>query len=322
MAADHSEDVFHHVRDAVVFEVPKFLGGEWHIPQPFGADRFVLTKFMLLEAVAVLFAVVVFRGLASRVATGEPVRGRFWNFWEAILLYLRDELVRPLIGGGHAHEEQHGSHHNGHGQAPAHGNGSQANAAHASHAHSAPPNAAAALVRAHPADQYLPFIWSLFFFILLNNLLGAIPWLGSPTGSIWMTGALALFTFGYVVRVGMTEVGPLGFWKGLVPQIELSGAMKFFIIPLLWFIEFVGLLIKHGVLAVRLFANIMAGHTVIAVMLGFIGMASGGLFWLIAPASVLGQVGIGLLELFVAFLQAYVFAFLATLFIGSAVHPH
>lgn len=320
MAAEHADDVFHHVRDALVFEVPGFLGKEWHIPQPFGSG-FSLTKFMLLEVAALLFAVVVFRGLARRMSGGEPVRGRFWNFWEAILLFLRDELVRPLIGGGHGHEHQSeaGHAHDQHGGHPAGG--------HAPHAVAGGHLAAgsgghAALAHAHPADRYLPYIWSVFFFILLNNLLGAIPWLGSPTGSIWVTGVLALFTFGYVVKEGMLALGTVGFWKALVPHIELSGAMKYLIIPLLWVIEFVGLLIKHGVLAVRLFANIMAGHTVIAVMLGFIGTATGGLFWLIAPASILGQVGIGLLELFVAFLQAYVFAFLATLFIGSAVHPH
>ena len=81
-------------------------------------------------------------------------------------------------------------------------------------------------------------------------------------------------------------------------------------------------------LAVRLFANIMAGHTVIAVILGYIAVSGSpdfpypALYWLITPASVFGQIGIGMLELFVAFLQAYVFAFLAALFIGTAVHPH
>jgi len=94
-------------------------------------------------------------------------------------------------------------------------------------------------------------------------------------------------------------------------------------IPMIWVLEFVGLMIKHGVLAVRLFANIMAGHTVVAVILGFImDVANSPLYFVVAPASVLGQVGVGLLELFVAFLQAYVFVFLATVFISTAVHPH
>src|SRR4029077_570757 len=96
-----------------------------------------------------------------------------------------------------------------------------------------------------------------------------------------------------------------------------------FMIPMIWFLEFFGLMIKHGVLSVRLFANIMAGHTVIAVILLFIQDAGGSpLYYLVAPASVLGQVGVGLLELFVAFLQAYVFVYLATVFLSMATHPH
>src|SRR5262249_54252053 len=154
----------------------------------------------------------------------------------------------------------------------------------------------------HPADKYLPYICSTFFFILFCNVLGAIPWLGSPTGNIWMTGVLAACSFFVVVRAGMAEVGPVRFWK-MVPTMDLPFALALFLIPLMWVIEFIGLNIKHGVLAVRLFANIMAGHTVIAVILGFIGAVSGPLFFLVAPASVFGQVGIGLLELFVAFLQ-------------------
>ncbi len=92
---------------------------------------------------------------------------------------------------------------------------------------------------------------------------------------------------------------------------------------MIWLIELLGLFIKHGVLCVRLFANIMAGHTVIFVILTFIQAAAGSwLFYVVVPGSVFGQIAIGMLELFVAFLQAYIFAFLSTLFIGTAVHPH
>ena len=90
-------------------------------------------------------------------------------------------------------------------------------------------------------------------------------------------------------------------------------------------IEVFGFFIKHGVLAVRLFANIMGGHTVLAVILGFIAQAahSGiGMWGLVTFGSVVGQVFIGCLELFVAFLQAYVFSFLATIFIAGAIHEH
>jgi len=293
MAAAHGEDVFHHVRDSTVFEVPRFLGGEWHIPQPFG-EHFPISKFMILEVVAGLLVLVIFRSLAKRIANGEPARGRFWNFWETIAVYLRDTVVRPTIGEGHDDHGEHGHGVDVHGQRAV-----------------------------HPADKYLPFIWSTFFFILICNLLGAIPFLGSPTGHICVTGVLAVTTLFVVIRAGMTEVGAIGFWKSLVPHMDVPFWMAIFMIPMIWVLEFVGLMIKHGVLSVRLFANIMAGHTVISVILGFIAAVAGSpLYYVVAPASVFGQVGVGLLELFVAFLQAYVFVFLATVFIGSAVHPH
>ncbi|HZW31656.1 MAG TPA: F0F1 ATP synthase subunit A, partial [Isosphaeraceae bacterium] len=98
--------------------------------------------------------------------------------------------------------------------------------------------------------------------------------------------------------------------------------------PALWvlmfFIEVAGLLIRHVVLAVRLFANMFAGHVVLSVILGFVLMAYASLFAfaLVAPVSIAGVIALSLLELFVAFLQAYIFTFLSALFIGTAVHPH
>lgn len=335
MAAGHGNDVFHHVRDATVFELPKFLGGELHIPQPF-APYFSITKFMILEVVALVLALVIFRGLAKRVATGEPVRGRFWQFWEAILFFLRDEVVRPNITDDHGHDDHahddqthgHAGHgHAGHGHAEhGHAAAHESHDAHGGHAVAVGAGghgAVAALAVGHPADKYLPYIWSVFFFILFCNLLGAVPWLGSPTGSLWVTGVLALFTFAMVLRTGTEAMGFVGFWKSLMPAMDLPFPLGLLMKPLMWAIEFIGLIIKHGVLAVRLFANIMAGHTVIAVILGFIAQVAGSsLMYVVAPASVLGQVGIGLLELFVAFLQAYVFAYLSTLFIAAARHAH
>ena len=88
-------------------------------------------------------------------------------------------------------------------------------------------------------------------------------------------------------------------------------------------VEIVGVCIKHGVLAVRLLANMFAGHLVLAVIVAFIADVAGMYVWYaVAPASVFGAVALSLLELFVAFLQAYIFAFLSALFIGMALHPH
>lgn len=172
-------------------------------------------------------------------------------------------------------------------------------------------------------DKFLPFLLTLFFFILGCNLMGMIPWLGSPTGALAVTGALAFCTFVVVVGAGVMKLGAIGFLKAQVPHMDLPGPLAVVLIPMIFFIEILGLLIKHFVLAVRLLANMMAGHVVLAVIVGFIAVVGGQ--WLIAgvmPISLLGAIALSLLELFVAFLQAYVFVFLAALFIGAAVHPH
>ena len=290
-----SGDTFHHIRDSVVFELPSGSAHPVEVPLPevFGLQ---ITKFMVLQLVAFALTFLIFRGLARRVQQGGATSGRWWNFWEMLALYIRDNVVRPTIGVPH-HDHEDG-----------HDHGAEAQQQETT---------------GHPADAYLPFVWSCFFYILFCNLLGAVPWLGSPTGEINVTGVLAVVTFGMVVVCGSRETGIIGFWKSLVPGMELPGVMKYILVPMIWVIELFGLFVKHGVLCIRLFANIMAGHTVIAVFLGFIAATAGsGLWWAVTPASIAGQVGIGLLELFVAFLQAYVFAFLATLFISMAIHPH
>jgi F-type H+-transporting ATPase subunit a len=105
--------------------------------------------------------------------------------------------------------------------------------------------------------------------------------------------------------------------------MDLSPIMKVALVPVIWSIEFFGFLIKHGVLAVRLFANMMGGHTVIAVLLLYIATtATSALWYLVVPSSIFGQIFVGTLEILVAFIQAYIFAFLATLFISMAVNPH
>ncbi len=170
---------------------------------------------------------------------------------------------------------------------------------------------------------FLPFLWTMFFFVLGCNLLGLVPWAGSATGSLATTGALALLTFGTVVGAGMSRMGFVGFFKSQVPHMDLPPLLAALLIPMIFVIEMLGLLIKHFVLAVRLLANMMAGHLVLAVIVAFIAASAGSVvFWGVMPASVLGATALNLLELFVAFLQAYIFTFLSALFIGMAVHPH
>ncbi|MGI9456638.1 MAG: F0F1 ATP synthase subunit A [Aeoliella sp.] len=173
------------------------------------------------------------------------------------------------------------------------------------------------------AGKFLPFLLTLFFFVLGCNLTGMVPWLGSPTGALAVTGAMALCTFIVVVGTGVAKMGPIGFLKAQVPHMELPGLLAFVLVPAIFVIELAGMFIKHFVLAIRLLANMVAGHIVLAVIVAFISATAGTLaFWGVMPISILGAIAISLLELFVAFLQAYVFVFLASLFIGAAVHPH
>ena len=183
---------------------------------------------------------------------------------------------------------------------------------------------ASATLYKHSADRFLPFLWTLFFFILFNNLLGLFPGGASATGNINVTATLAVMTLSAVIIAGSRELGVAGFWLGIVPNLDVPPLLKPGLWGLMFAIEVAGLFIKHIVLAVRLFANMMAGHIVLAVILGFIELVyHSRLFYAVMPASILGVVCLSLLELFVAFLQAYIFTFLAAaLFIGSAVHPH
>lgn len=169
----------------------------------------------------------------------------------------------------------------------------------------------------HHADHFLPFLWTVFFFILGNNLCGMIPWMGSATAELGCTAALGFFAFLVIHVGGMRELGALSYAKSIVPHVPLA------LYPLMLVIEIIGHLIKPSVLAFRLFVNILAGHTVLYAILGFIVMVGPGLlFFIVTPASLFGVLALSLLELFVAFLQAFVFTFLAAIFIGAAVHPH
>ncbi len=175
----------------------------------------------------------------------------------------------------------------------------------------------------HDADKFVPFLWTIFLFVLACNLFGMIPWLGSPTASLAVTGALAFITFCTVISAAVKKLGAGGFVKSFVPHMDLSPGLKILLIPMIFVIEVFGMFVKHGVLAVRLLANMMGGHVVLAVLVAFIGASAESLWWYaITPTSVMGAVALSLLELLVAFLQAYIFTFLSALFIGMAVHPH
>lgn len=175
----------------------------------------------------------------------------------------------------------------------------------------------------HDADRFVPLLWTIFMFILGCNLLGMIPWLGAPTGSFSVTLGMALVTFATVLVAGSIRFGIVGFWKNQVPSMGLPLPLAIFLVPMIFLIEVLSLFIKHAVLGIRLLANMVAGHLVLLAIMGMAVAAASSSSWgVTASIAVIGSTLFSCLELFVAFLQAYVFTFLSALFIGSAVHHH
>ena len=179
----------------------------------------------------------------------------------------------------------------------------------------------------HDADRFVPLLLTLFFFVLSCNLFGMLPWVGAPTGAFGATLGLAMITFGTVIVFGMLKFGPIGFFLNQIPSMDLPLPLAIFLKPMILAIELLGLMIKHGVLAVRLLANMVAGHVVLLGIMTLAFSVQGvedlGDSWLIAaPISVIGSTLFSCLELFVSFLQAYIFTFLSALFIGAAIHHH
>jgi F-type H+-transporting ATPase subunit a len=176
----------------------------------------------------------------------------------------------------------------------------------------------------HDADRFVPFLWTLGLFILFNNLLGLFPFGGSATAQINVTGALAICVFFALHGSAIAKMGFGHYVKSYWPHMDVPFGMGYVLKPFVFVIEIFGVLVRNAVLAVRLFANMFAGHMVLATLLIFIFMArnSGPALWgTVTISSVAGIVALSLLELFVAFLQAYVFVFLTALFMGMALHP-
>jgi F-type H+-transporting ATPase subunit a len=314
------------------------LSGKILIPQPFGELRnlyeaqegFCISKFMIIQLVVGMLMFLAFSWVARRIATGAPPKGRLWNLLEVFLVFIRDQIATPAIGGAHHDDDHHDTqdHH-------------EAAELHLDREDLAPP-APAAKPHAHahhahdevPDDRrFTPVLWTVFFFVLGCNLFGIAPWAGAPTASFNVTLALAGVTLLSVVVGGMRKWGFLGFFLNLIPSMDLPLPIAIILKPGLFLIEIVGLMIKHAVLAIRLLANMVAGHLVILgimglafgmhTALGFIGDDVPAWQWpVVAGIAVTGATLFNILELFVAFLQAYVFTFLSALFIGASVHKH
>jgi F-type H+-transporting ATPase subunit a len=185
------------------------------------------------------------------------------NFFEVIMLFIRDEVAKPFLGEN--------------------------------------------------TDKFLPVLWNFFFFILFNNLLGLVPGMATATGSIFVTGTLAIMAAIWFHLCGIAEQGIVAYIKNIVPP-----GLPLWLLPLMIVVELVGHIAKPFALMVRLFANMTGGH---AVLYAFVGLVLIFQSYALGPVSVALAIPIYLLELFVAFVQAYVFTFLVTVFLGAAVHP-
>lgn len=177
-------------------------------------------------------------------------------------------------------------------------------------------------------DRFIPYIWSVFFFILTVNLLGLLPVAplmalgglhigGTATANIWVTATLAILTLVLMVINGIRFGG-----KHYLAHFNPG---PWWLAPLLIPIEIIGLISKIFALAVRLFANMVAGHIMLAVLVGFIlsaGAASVAMGLGIAVPVVLGSVAITFMEILVACLHAFIFTVLTTIFIGQSVVFH
>ena len=276
-AADPTE----HVRD-VLFDI----GG---VP--------VTLHTITLVGVTIVFLLAMMHA-AKAIATGPAsqgneryiTKGRFAQMVEAITIYLRDEMLVPVMGAGNAR-------------------------------------------------RYLPYLMTVFFFILFNNLFGLIPFVdiqhlfgmhtpifgGTATASITVTGALALIAFIVIQIHSIRDLGVKGFLLHLTGGLMPGPLYLLPVVAIVFVVELLGLFIKPAALAIRLFANMVAGHTLMAVLIGFgASVASKGgspAAWVpVSLVTGIAAVAITFLELFVAFLQAFIFMFLTAVFISLMSH--
>jgi len=244
-----------------------------YAPRTVGPFKLEFTKHMLdMTIIATLLGVVlvtVARRVLYNVRSDRAPHGPLANAVEAGLVFVRDDIVKPI--GGH---------------------------------HLAP---------------FAPLYLTFFFFILFCNLSGMVPVLfKGPTSNLAVTGALAMTVLVFLMFMGIKRQGLVGYFKNLVPS-----GIPWLLWPMIFAIEFVGSLMRCGVLAMRLFANMLVGHLVLPSILGLAvfkpgaaGMAAMGL--VVGVPLALGLSG---LELLICLIQAYVFTMLSVIFTSAAVHP-
>jgi len=177
----------------------------------------------------------------------------------------------------------------------------------------------------HHGDGYVPYLLTLFFFILAMNLLGLLPWGATATGNIAVTAALAVVAFLVIEVTGMMALGPVGYAKTIfylpsgLPGGIGGSILKVVLLAVMTPIELIGKLAKPFALAVRLFANMTSGHVLVLALIGLTFLFQS---WAVGIGASILATGVMLLEVFVAFLQAFVFTLLTAVFIGLMRAEH
>lgn len=271
-----------HITDSRSIEVPCVKGwGEWacevHLPEwkfDVGGRTFdiSITKHVFFLMVSAALTLLLLLGVASSHRRNSRSAGRPKGFaagMEAVILYLRNEIYLPVLGG-------------------------------------------------HGGDRYVPFCLTLFFFIMICNLIGLIPFGSTPTGNIAVTGTLAVITFVVVEIAGMRALGKGYFGTIVYWPHDMSVLLKLCLTVILTPVELIGKFTKPFALTIRLFANMMAGHVIVLALIGLIFMFG----WAVAFGSIPMALFIMLLEIVVAFIQAFIFSLLAAVFIGQIRTAH
>lgn len=170
----------------------------------------------------------------------------------------------------------------------------------------------------HGGEKYIPFCLTLFFFIATANLLGLVPYGSTATGNIAVTATLAAITFFVVEIAGIRALGRGYFGTVVYWPHDMPLVMKLPLSIIMTPVELIGKFTKPFALTIRLFANMIAGHVIILALIGLIFMFG----WFVAIAAVPMSIFIMLLELLVVFIQAFIFALLAAVFIGQIRAAH
>lgn len=301
-AADPTEHaVAHRLHEHWLLRMPFSLFGK-DVPAlnvKDGHYDFYITNHLMMSAVVAVLLVLVAIYAASRISVRRgkgldrfQTKGRIAQLFETICAFIRDEVAAPNLR--------------------------------------------------ELTDKYIYYIWTVFFFILFANVLGVIPigyilqlitgdshfshWGGSATGNLSLTMGLALLSLIAIIHIGITETGPKAFFNHFNP-IGWEDKKMLPISLMLYVLEWFSLFVKCFVLAMRLFGTMMAGHLVLAAFVGLIfaartAVGDGAAFAVSVPVVLVGT-ALTLLELFICFLQAFIFTFLTVLFISAtAVHEH